>query len=96
MRAFFYKMTDDQIYQKIKSINEKFDVIQESIDFYRNQFSDLEDNLEYYSKHSWLPDAKQNVRKSIDQMREVLSRTEKEQQHFNELEKQLDEVQNSL
>lgn len=89
-------MTDKEIYKKIKSITEKFDTVQSSIDFYRKEFSDLEDNLEYYSKYSWLPDSKENVRETIDQMKEVISRTEKEQGYFDELEKQLDEVENSL
>ena len=89
-------MTDKEIYKKIKSITEKFDTVQSSIDFYRKEFSDLEDNLEYYSKYSWLPDSKESVRETIDQMKEVISRTEKEQGYFDELEKQLDEVENSL
>jgi septation ring formation regulator EzrA len=89
-------MTDKEIYKKIKSITKKFDTVQSSIDFYRKEFSDLEDNLEYYSKYSWLPDSKENVRETIDQMKEVISRTEKEQGYFDELEKQLDEVENSL
>lgn len=89
-------MTDKEIYKKIKSITEKFDTVQSSIDFYRKEFSDLEDNLEYYSKYSWLPDSKENVRETIDQMKEIISRTEKEQGYFDELEKQLDEVENSL
>ena len=89
-------MTDKEIYKKIKAITKKFDTVQSSIDFYRKEFSDLEDNLEYYSKYSWLPDSKENVRETIDQMKEVISRTEKEQGYFDELEKQLDEVENSL
>ena len=89
-------MTDKEIYKKIKSITKKFDTVQSSIDFYRKEFSDLEDNLEYYSKYSWLPDSKENVRETIDQMKEVISRTEKEQGYFDELEKQLDEVENNL
>ena len=89
-------MTDKEIYKKIKSITEKFDTVQSSIDFYRKEFSDLEDNLEYYSKYSWLPDSKENVKETIDQMKEIISRTEKEQGYFDELEKQLDEVENSL
>jgi len=89
-------MTDKEIYKKVKSITKKFDTVQSSIDFYRKEFSDLEDNLEYYSKYSWLPDSKENVRETIDQMKEVISRTEKEQGYFDELEKQLDEVENSL
>ena len=89
-------MNDDEIYQKIKKITEKFDTVQSSIDFYKKEFNDLEDNLEYYSKYSWLPDSKENVRATINQMKEILSRAEKEQNYFDELEKQLDEVQNSL
>jgi len=89
-------MNDDEIYQKIKKITEKYDIVQSSIDFYKKEFNDLEDNLEYYSKYSWLPDSKENVRATISQMKEILSRAEKEQSYFDELEKQLDEVANSL
>ena len=89
-------MTDKEIYKKIKSITKKFDIVQSSIDFYRKEFNNLEDELEYYSKYSWLPDSKENVRAAINQMKEILSRAEKEQEYFDELEKQLDEVENSL
>ena len=89
-------MNDDEIYQKIKKITESFDLVQESINFYRDQFSELEDKLEYYSKYSWLPESKDNVKSAIVQMKEVLLRTEIEQKHFDELEKQLDEVENNL
>ena len=75
-------MNDDEIYQKIKKITESFDLVQESINFYRDQFSELEDKLEYYSKYSWLPDSKENVRTTINQMKEILSRAEKEQSYF--------------
>ena len=44
-------MNDEEIYQKIKKITERFDLVQTSIDFYRKRFSDLEDKLEYYSKY---------------------------------------------
>ena len=89
-------MNDDEIYQKIKKVTERFDIVQSSIDFYKKEFNDLEDNLEYYSKYSWLPDSKENVRSTINQMKEILSRTEKEQNYFDELEKQLDEIENNL
>jgi len=89
-------MTDKELYQQIKKITEKFDIVQSSIDFYKKEFSNLEDNLEYYSKYSWLPDSKENIRTTINQMKEILSRAEKEQNYFDELEKQLDEVENSL
>jgi len=89
-------MNDDEIYQKIKKITESFDLVQESINFYRDQFSELEDKLEYYSKYSWLPESKDNVKNTISQMKEVLLRTEIEQKHFDELEKQLDDVENNL
>jgi hypothetical protein len=89
-------MNDDEIYQKIKKITEKYDIVQSSIDFYKKEFNNLEDNLEYYSKYSWLPDSKENVRSTINQMKEILSRAEKEQNYFDELEKQLDKVENSL
>ena len=89
-------MTDKELYQQIKKITEKFDIVQSSIDFYKKEFSDLEDKLEYYSKYSWLPDSKENVRTTINQMKEILSRAEKEQSYFDKLEKELDEVQNSL
>ena len=89
-------MNDDEIYQKIKKVTERFDIVQSSIDFYKKEFNNLEDNLEYYSKYSWLPDSKENVRLTINQMKEILSRTEKEQNYFDELEKQLDEIENSL
>ena len=89
-------MNDDEIYQKIKKITEKFDTVQSSIDFYKKEFNDLEDNLEYYSKYSWLPDSKENVRAAINQMKEILSRAEKEQEYFDELEEQLDDVENNL
>lgn len=89
-------MNDDEIYQKIKKVTERFDIVQSSIDFYKKEFNNLEDNLEYYSKYSWLPDSKENVRLTINQMKEILSRAEKEQNYFDELEKQLDEIENSL
>jgi len=41
-------MTDKELYQQIKKITEKFDIVQSSIDFYKKEFSNLEDNLEYY------------------------------------------------
>lgn len=89
-------MNDDEIYQKIKKITESFDLVQESINFYRDQFSELEDKLEYYSKYSWLPESKDNVKSTIAQMKEVLTRTEIEQQHFDQLEKQLDDIEDNL
>ena len=89
-------MTDKEVYQKIKKITERFDIVQSSIDFYKKEFSDLEDKLEYYSKYSWLPDSTENIRTTINHMKEILSRSEKEQSYFDELEKQLDEVENSL
>ena len=89
-------MNDEEIYQKIKKITERFDLVQTSIDFYRKRFSDLEDKLEYYSKYSWLPESKDNVKNTISQMKEVLVRTEIEQQHFDQLEKDLDNVENNL
>ena len=89
-------MNDNEIYQKIKKITESFDLVQESINFYRDQFSELEDKLEYYSKYSWLPESKDNVKNTIAKMKEVLTRTEIEQKHFDELEKQLDDVENNL
>jgi hypothetical protein len=89
-------MNDDEIYQKIKKITESFDLVQESINFYRDQFSELEDKLEYYSKYSWLPESKDNVKSTIAQMKEILLRAEIEQKHFDELEKQLDDVENNL
>jgi len=89
-------MTDKEVYQKIKKITERFDIVQSSIDFYKKEFSDLEDKLEYYSKYSWLPDSTENIRTTINHMKEILSRSEKEQSYFDELEKQLDEVENNL
>ena len=89
-------MNDNEIYQKIKKITESFDLVQESINFYRAHFSELEAKLEYYSKYSWLPESKDNVKNTINQMKEVILRTEIEQQHFDELEKQLDDVENNL
>jgi predicted RNase H-like nuclease (RuvC/YqgF family) len=89
-------MTDKEVYQKIQKITERFDIVQSSIDFYKKEFSDLEDKLEYYSKYSWLPDSTENIRTTINHMKEILSRSEKEQSYFDELEKQLDEVENSL
>ena len=89
-------MNDEEIYQKIKKITEKFDLVQTSIDFYRKRFSDLEDKLEYYSKYTWLPESKGNIKDTILQMKEVLLRTEIEQQHFDQLEKELDDVENNL
>ena len=94
--GFFNKMNNDEIYKKIKKITEKFDIVQSSVDFYRKEFIDLEDQLEYYSKYSWLPDSQENIKTTIDKMKEILSRAEKEQSHFDELEKQLDEIENSL
>ena len=89
-------MTDDEIYQKIKKITQKFDLVQECIDFYRNRFSDLEDKLEYYSKYTWLPESKSNIKNIISQMKEVLLRTEIEQQHFDKLQKELDDIEDIL
>ena len=89
-------MNDKEVYQKIKKITERFDIVQSSIDFYKKEFSDLEDKLEYYSKYSWLPDSTENIRTTINHMKEILSRSEKEQSYFDELEKQLDEVENNL
>ena len=89
-------MTDKEVYQKIKKITERFDIVQSSIDFYKKEFSALEDKLEYYSKYSWLPDSTENIRTTINHMKEILSRSEKEQSYFDELEKQLDEVENNL
>ena len=96
MCGFFIKMNDEQIYQKIKKITESFDIVQESIEFYKKEFSDLEDKLEYYSKYSWLPESKENIKQTINQMKEILIRTEIEQQYFDELEKQLDEIENNM
>ncbi len=89
-------MTDKEIHEKIIEINKKIDNIQSSINFYAKQFCDLEDKIEYYSKHSWLPDAKQQIKSTIHQMKEVQRRTEIEQEYFSEIEKQLDEIDNIL
>ena len=89
-------MTDKEIYKKIKSITEKFDIVQSSIDFYKKEFNDLEDKLEYYSKYTWLPESKSNIKNIISQMKEVLLRTEIEQQHFDKLEKELDDIEDIL
>jgi len=94
--GFFYKMNEDEIYKKIKKITNLFDVVQESIEFYKKEFSQLEDKLEYYSKYSWLPESKQSVKLTIAQMKEIIARIDIEQQHFDELEKQLDEIDNNL
>ena len=96
MCGFFYKMNEDEIYKKIKKITNLFDVVQESIEFYKKEFSQLEDKLEYYSKYSWLPESKQSVKLTIAQMKEIMARIDIEQQHFDELEKQLDEIDNNL
>ena len=96
MCGFFYKMNEDEIYKKIKKITNLFDVVQESIEFYKKEFSQLEDKLEYYSKYSWLPESKQSVKLTIAQMKEIIARIDIEQQHFDELEKQLDEIDNNL
>ena len=96
MCGFFYKMNEDEIYKKIKKITNLFDVVQESIEFYKKEFSQLEDKLEYYSKYSWLPESKQSVKLTIAQMKERIARIDIEQQHFDELEKQLDEIDNNL
>ena len=96
MCGFFYKMNEDEIYKKIKKITNLFDVVQESIEFYKKEFSQLEDKLEYYSKYSWLPESKQRVKLTIAQMKEIIARIDIEQQHFDELEKQLDEIDNNL
>ena len=96
MCGFFYKMNEDEIYKKIKKITNLFDVVQESIEFYKKEFSQLEDKLEYYSKYSWLPESKQSVKFTIAQMKEIIARIDIEQQHFDELEKQLDEIDNNL
>tara|TARA_R110002020_G_scaffold354675_5_gene567426 strand:+ start:1117 stop:1386 length:270 start_codon:yes stop_codon:yes gene_type:complete len=89
-------MNDEEIYQKIKKITERFDLVQTSIDFYRKRFSDLEDMLEYYSKYSWLPESRNSIKGAILEMKEILLRTEIEQQHFDKLEKDLDDVENNL
>ena len=96
MCGFFYKMNEDEIYKKIKKITNLFDVVKESIEFYKKEFSQLEDKLEYYSKYSWLPESKQSVKLTIAQMKEIIARIDIEQQHFDELEKQLDEIDNNL
>ena len=96
MCGFFYKMNEDEIYKKIKKITNLFDVVQESIEFYKKEFSQLEDKLEYYSKYSWLPESKQSVKLTIAQMKEIIARIDIVQQHFDELEKQLDEIDNNL
>ena len=96
MCGFFIKMNDEQIYQKIKKITKSFDIVQESIEFYRKEFSDLEDKLEYYSKYSWLPESRQSIKDTINQMKEIMLRTEIEHKNFDELEKQLDEIENNL
>ena len=96
MCGFFYKMNEDEIYKKIKKITNLFDVVQESIEFYKKEFSQLEDKLEYYSKYSWLPESKQSVKLTIAQMKEIIARIDIEQQHFDELEQQLDEIDNNL
>ena len=89
-------MNEDEIYKKIKKITNLFDVVQESIEFYKKEFSQLEDKLEYYSKYSWLPESKQSVKLTIAQMKEIIARIDIEQQHFDALEKQLDEIDNNL
>ena len=89
-------MNENEIYKKIKKITNLFDVVQESIEFYKKEFSQLEDKLEYYSKYSWLPESKQSVKLTIAQMKEIIARIDIEQQHFDELEKQLDEIDNNL
>ena len=89
-------MNDEEIYQKIKKITERFDLVQTSIDFYRKRFSYLEDKLEYYSKYTWLPESKDNIKDTISQMKEILLRTEIEQQHFDKLEKDLDDIEDIL
>ena len=89
-------MNEDEIYKKIKKITNLFDVVQESIEFYKKEFSQLEDKLEYYSKYSWLPESKQSVKLTNAQMKEIIARIDIEQQHFDELEKQLDEIDNNL
>ena len=89
-------MHENEIYKKIKKITNLFDVVQQSIEFYRKEFSLLEDKLEYYSKYSWLPESKQSVKLTIAQMKEIIARIDIEQQHFDELEKQLDEIDNNL
>ena len=89
-------MNENEIYKKIKKITNLFDVVQESIEFYKKEFSQLEDKLEYYSKYSWLPESKQSVKLTIAQMKEIMARIDMEQQHFDELEKQLDEIDNNL
>ena len=96
MCGFFYKMNEDEIYKKIKKITNLFDVVQQSIEFYRKEFSLLEDKLEYYSKYSWLPESKQSVKLTIAQMKEIIARIDIEQQHFDKLEKELDEIDNNL
>ena len=92
----FYKMNENEIYKKIKKITNLFDVVQQSIEFYRKEFSLLEDKLEYYSKYSWLPESRQSIKSTITQMKEVMARIDLEQQHFDKLEKELDEIDNNL
>ena len=71
-------MNDEQIYQKIKKITKSFDIVQESIEFYRKEFSDLEDKLEYYSKYSWLPESRQSIKDTINQMKDEISKYQNE------------------
>ena len=89
-------MTEKEIYDKILQINKNFDFVASCIKFYKQEFENLEDELTYCGKYSWLPDHKEKVKEILHKMKEIVRRTELEEKHFDVLEKQLDEIEDNL
>jgi chromosome segregation ATPase len=89
-------MTEKEIHNKILQINKNFDFVASCIKFYKQEFENLEDELEYCGKYSWLPDHKEKVKEILHKMKEIVRRTELEEKHFDALEKQLDEIEDNL
>ena len=59
-------MTEKEIYDKILQINKNFDFVASCIKFYKQEFENLEDELAYCGKYSWLPDHKEKVKEIMD------------------------------
>ena len=89
-------MTEKEIYDKILQINKNFDFVASCIKFYKQEFENLEDELAYCGKYSWLPDHKEKVGEILHKMKEIVRRTELEEKYFDVLEKQLDEIEDNL
>ena len=89
-------MTEKEIHDKILQINKNFDFVASCIKFYKQEFENLEDELAYCGKYSWLPDHKEKVKEILHKMKEIVRRIELEEKHFDVLEKQLDEIEDNL